>query len=106
MDLNWGQDDETARQYGEQADTFRTCSFSGSFPIRKQDWAEDEGGPLDAVPLKEIKVNPYKIWNGLGFGIVISAANGKPQARTRKVETVLGARIAEQAAAGLVPVGA
>lgn len=55
MDQNWGQDDETARQYGEQSDTFRTCSFSGSFPVRKKDWAEDEGRLFDGIPVKEIK---------------------------------------------------
>ena len=51
----WGPDDDTARQYGEQADTFRTCSFSGSFPIRKKDWAADDFGLFDGVPLKELQ---------------------------------------------------
>lgn len=52
---NWGPDDDTARRYGEQADAFRTCSFSGSFPIRKKDWANDDFGLFDGTPLKELK---------------------------------------------------
>jgi hypothetical protein len=52
---DWGSDDDTARQYGEQADTFRTCSFGGSFPIRKPDWAADDFGLFDGTPLKELK---------------------------------------------------
>ena len=55
FDQNWGPDDDTARQYGEQDDTFRTCSFRGSFPIKKQDWAGDDFGLFDGTPLKQLK---------------------------------------------------
>jgi hypothetical protein len=55
MQRDWGEDDETARKYGEQSDTFRICSFRGSFPIRKEDWAKADFGLLDGYPLKELK---------------------------------------------------
>lgn len=51
----WGEEDEIARKYGEQSDVFRTCSFRGSFPIRKEDWAEEDFGLLDGYPIKELR---------------------------------------------------
>lgn len=52
MEKNSEHDDEVARQYGEQSDVFRTCSFSGSFPIKKEDWGDF--GLLDGYPVKEL----------------------------------------------------
>jgi hypothetical protein len=43
--------DSIARQYGEQADAYRTFSYAGSFPTRKEYW--NGLGPLDGLPLKE-----------------------------------------------------
>jgi hypothetical protein len=44
--------DRTAREYGEQSDSFRTYGFRGSFPVDGGDW--ETGGPFDAMPLKKL----------------------------------------------------
>jgi hypothetical protein len=51
-DQEGGDADKPARQYGEQTDAYRTFSYAGSFPTRKEYW--DALGPLDGLPLKEL----------------------------------------------------
>jgi hypothetical protein len=43
--------DNIARQYGEQADSFRTYSYQGSFPSDPKQW-DGLGGGLGGIPLK------------------------------------------------------
>jgi hypothetical protein len=54
MHPDWREDDKIARQYGEQSNSFRTCSFRGSFPIRTEDWAGEDFGLLDGYRIKEL----------------------------------------------------
>jgi hypothetical protein len=42
--------DNIARQYGEQADSFRTYSYQGSFPSHPKQW-DELGGGLGGIPL-------------------------------------------------------
>lgn len=44
--------DKLAREYGEQSDTYRTFSYSGSFPTNKEYW--HSLGSLDGIPLKDL----------------------------------------------------
>ena len=47
------QSHKIAREYGEQSDTYRTFSYRGSFPTKKDLW--DSLGPLDGIPIVELK---------------------------------------------------
>jgi hypothetical protein len=50
--------DEIARKYGEQLDAFRTYSYRGSFPTKKEYWDVPSG--LDFIPIKDVGVKSKK----------------------------------------------
>lgn len=43
---------QIAREYGEQSDSYRTFSYSGSFPTKTEYW--HSLGPLDGIPIEEL----------------------------------------------------
>jgi len=44
--------DNIAREYGEQSDAYRSFSYRGSFPTKKEYWPSL--GSLDFIPLKDL----------------------------------------------------
>lgn len=49
--------DNIAWKHGvEQSNSFRTVSFKGSFPFKKENWSS--GGPFGFVPIKTISKKP------------------------------------------------